>query len=204
MNKEPYKWNLVMPCEYLSGDRVDKGNRLSVFLSGESEEEGRGKHSCEDGSDTSTGGWGGGGIKGDRLSCANNSCHPSSSLSAQRPSLAPALGESPSTYWPLHWSGLTSLLLLQMSLYVYWTSFSVGAWTVAPGSPRATVTTMGQQPDEATHTWQRSQGLLRLQRPSRVHLLPLHLSEIGLKRGLVKTVFLEGGGGAAHSRVIIN
>lgn len=187
-----------MPCEYLSGDGVDKGNRLSVFLSGESEEEGRGKHSCEDGSDTSTGGGAGRrGIKGDRLSCANNSCHPSSSLSLHRGQvwLQPWGGESPSTYWPLHWSGLTSLLLLQMSLHVYWTSFAVGAWTVAPGSPRATVTTMGQQPDEATHTWQRSRGLLRLRRPSRVHLPPLHLSEIGLKRGLVKTVFGGGGGG---------
>lgn len=87
------------------------------MLSRDSEEEGRGKHSCEDRSDTSTGG-----SKVTDSPCANNNCHPPSSLSNTGSSLGrrvhPLIGQAIEVAW--HHSSS------RRSLHVYWTSFCVG------------------------------------------------------------------------------
>lgn len=91
-------------------------------------------------------------------------------------------GKTPSTYWPLNWPDITPPVA---GAFISTGLLFVSAWTTAPGTPRATVTTMGQQPDKATHTWQRSQGLLCLQYPFLGSSSPLHLPNMRLKKGLI-------------------
>lgn len=121
---------------YRETEWMDKENRLLVFcVWAETEEEGWGKHSCEDRSDTST--------RGSKVTdspCANNGCHPPSSLSLSfslstegypGSSLGGRVHPLIDQATELAWHHSSSL----RSLHLCWTSFCVGL-DYGPLAPR--------------------------------------------------------------------
>lgn len=136
------------------------------------------KHSCEGMSDTSI--WGSQVID---PPCANNGCHPPSFLLAERLTLIPfLLGEEKINWWvrPLSWSHI-----IHPDARADWCCL-VLAQTIPLSTSRATVTTMGQQPDKANHTWQYSQGAI-IPRTRLSSSSSLHLVKMRLKEGLIWT-----------------